>query len=150
MMPVIVDTLANAVLYLPVAPGLDAAFRFLETADLAMLPVGSHELPDGFAAIVSDGQGRKAEEGKLEVHRRFIDIQYVIEGSDAMGWKPLGDCVKPSGPFDVEKDLGFFDDEPDGWVTVRAGSFALFLPTDAHLPLVSDGRIQKVVMKVPV
>jgi len=33
--------------------------------------------------------GRAREAAKLECHRRYIDIQLVLEGVDEMGWKAL-------------------------------------------------------------
>jgi beta-galactosidase beta subunit len=33
---------------------------------------------------------------------------------------------------------------------VGPGEFAIYFPEDAHLPLISDGELQKVVLKVPV
>ncbi|NJD55400.1 MAG: DUF386 domain-containing protein, partial [Nitrospirae bacterium] len=42
----------------------------------------------------------------------------------------------------------FFVDKPDAWLSVEAGAFAIFFPEDAHMPLISPGRIHKVVVKV--
>lgn len=89
------------------------------------------------------------EEGKLEGHRKYIDIQYVISGDESMGWSPRSD-VAPSENYDAEKDLEFFEGSPESIVQVPPGSFAVFLPTDAHLPCIGKGPIHKVVVKVAV
>ena len=52
--------------------------------------------------------------------------------------------------YDEEKDLEFFEGEPVSIVRIPPGSFAVFLPTDAHLPLIGDGPIHKVVVKVAI
>jgi len=36
------------------------------------------------------------------------------------------------------------------WCPVPAGSFAVFFPEDAHAPMVSDGEVHKVILKVAV
>jgi YhcH/YjgK/YiaL family protein len=146
---VIVDTLGNGDRYLSLHPLFRAAFRFLSCADFSTLPPGRHDI-DGerLFAIVSRGPGRKAEDGLLETHDRYIDVQHVFSGSDSMGWKARSSLLHPEGPHDPERDLRFWRDRPDGWITVRAGSFALFYPEDGHLPLVSEGEIGKVVVKV--
>lgn len=127
------------------------AFAFLKRPDLADLPPGRHEIDgDRVFALLSRGPGRKRHGARLEVHERYIDIQYVIAGSDEMGWKPMAGCGAPAGPYDPEKDIRFFFDGPDAWFEVRAGAFAVFFPEDAHLPLVSDGVVHKAVVKVAV
>ena len=147
----IVDTLARGGLYAPLHPHFARAFRFLAGSGVASLPAGRHEI-DGerLFAIVSRSPGRRREEGRLETHDRYIDIQYVFSGSDEMGWKPREALRLPAGPHSTEKDIRFYEDDPDGWFPVREGSFALFFPGDGHLPLVSDGEIGKVVVKVAV
>ena len=101
-------------------------------------------------AIVEACPGRTREEAKLECHRRYIDIQLVLEGVDEMGWRPLADCVLPRTDYNVARDIRFFDDAPVSWIATPAGSFCLFFPDDAHAPLVSTGFIRKVVVKIAV
>ncbi len=145
----ILDTLANSRRYNDLKEGFREAFDFLGKAKLEDLPAGRHEIDgDRVFALISDGPGRKRESGLLETHTRYVDIQYVIAGVDEMGWKPAASCARPSAPCDPEKDIAFFEDEPDAWIAVRPGSFAVFFPEDAHLPLVSDGIVRKVVVKV--
>ena len=59
-------------------------------------------------------------------------------------------CQKPQGEYDAEKDIEFFEDVPDSYVTVLPGEFAVFFPEDAHAPLIGTGEVHKVVIKVPV
>ena len=49
-----------------------------------------------------------------------------------------------------QKDLQFFRDTADSWVTIPAGCFGIFYPEDAHAPIAADGPIHKVVVKVAV
>jgi beta-galactosidase beta subunit len=52
--------------------------------------------------------------------------------------------------YDAEKDIVFFDDAPETWFRVPAGSFAVFFPEDAHAPLAGEGEVRKVIVKVAV
>jgi len=72
----------------------------------------------------------------------------VLAGTDEMGWKPPGECRQPVSEFNVERDIRFFDDLPSSWVATPAGSYCIFFPEDAHAPLVSDGLVRKVVVKI--
>ncbi len=147
----VLDTLGSGHRYADLHEGFRKAFAFLSQTDPSGLPVGRTEIEgDRLFAIVTKGPGRARRGAKLETHARYIDIQYVISGTDMMGWKPVSACRRPAGPFDAEKDIGFFDDDPDAWVAVHAGAFAVFFPEDAHLPLLGAGEIHKIVVKVAV
>ena len=147
----ILDSLARADRYTALHPLFARAFAFLREADLATLEPGRHAIDgDILFAIIEDAAGRTRAEAKLECHRRYIDIQLVLEGVDEMGWKPLGACTRPATDYDAARDIRFFDDTPANWIATPAGSFCLFFPEDAHAPLVSSGRIRKVVVKIAV
>ena len=88
-------------------------------------------------------QGRGREGARLEAHRRYIDIQLTIDGLEEIGWKPIGDCVSTSEAFDAAKDITFFNDRPESWLSVPAGRFAIFFPEDAHAPLGGRGILEK-------
>lgn len=147
----ILDILKNRDRYIGHWDGFQQAFAFLLQPNLAELAAGRYEI-DGTRvfALVSKGPGRKRQDGLLEVHRNYIDIQHVIAGTDEMGWRAKAACASPAAPYDPEKDIQFFTDAPDAWIAVHPGSFAIFFPEDAHLPLVSDGEVHKVVVKVAV
>jgi YhcH/YjgK/YiaL family protein len=147
----ILDVLDNAPRYLTLNKGFAKAFGFLGREDLAELPAGEYRIDgDRSYAIVARDAGRKREGALLEAHEKYIDIQLVLEGTDMMGWRPRASCQKPSGGYDSEKDLRFYSDEPDAWVTVQHGAMAIFFPEDAHMPLISSGAIHKIIVKVAV
>jgi biofilm protein TabA len=147
----LVDYLQNADRYFTLHPALDAAFAFLRQTEVPRLPDGRHDI-DGqrLFAIVSRNYGRGREKAMLEAHRRYIDIQCVIDGEECIGWMPTIDCQRVSSPYDDLKDVAFYFDRPATWLVMTAGSFAVFFPQDAHAPLASQGSIHKVVVKVAV
>jgi len=146
----IVDLLENAARYAGLKDGLSEAFGFLNHPGLNALPPGRYEISgDRVYAVISEETGRSVEEGRLEAHRRHIDIQYVISGNESMGWSPCAG-LKPAGEYDAENDVRFFEGRPESVVRVPEGAFVVFLPTDAHLPLIGEGPIRKAVVKVRV
>lgn len=147
----ILDILSQYDRYQTLHPLFARAFDYLRNTDLLALAPGRHTVEgEELFAIVEHCTGRTRAEAKLESHRRYIDIQLVLEGVDEMGWKPLAECTQPIGDFDAARDIRFYDDAPASWVATPAGSFCLFFPDDAHAPLVSDGMIRKVIMKIAV
>jgi YhcH/YjgK/YiaL family protein len=113
------------------------------------MPIESHQI-DGqnVYANFSFGQGKKMQDARLEAHRRYIDIQYLIEGSEEIGWKHLDRSMEIQSPYNEEKDLILYADHPQSWVKLVPGEFVIFFPEDAHAPNVSDAMIRKVVVKV--
>jgi YhcH/YjgK/YiaL family protein len=148
---IIIDKLQHAERYYNMHPSFEKAFAFLRQDNLAELPDGRHEIDgDRLFCIISKGPGRSHAEAKLEAHRKYIDIQYVIAGMDEMGFKPTANCKVIVTSYDADKDIEFFKDQPDSWTEVPAGSFVIFFPQDAHAPLVSSEEIHKAVLKIAV
>jgi biofilm protein TabA len=145
----ILDTLENAYRYTGINKGFAEAVEFLSRPDLKEIPTGRYEI-DGehVYAIVAREPGHRKEDEQLEIHEKYIDIQLVLAGTDEMGWKPRSSCKYPSTAYDQASDIQFFADEPDAWLPVRSGTFAIFFPEDAHMPLISSETIHKVVVKV--
>jgi biofilm protein TabA len=147
----ILDVLENAHRYLALNQGFAKAIEFLLRSDLKELPAGKYEIDgDRVYATVSKEAGRKKEDALLETHEKYSDIQLVLAGTDDMGWKPKSSCKRPSGEYDQKCDVQLFADEPEAWLSTASGSFAIFFPEDAHMPLISSGQLHKVVIKVAV
>lgn len=146
----IIDTLAQAARYEPLHPDFKAAFDFLRNTDLQSLALGRTEIDgDALFALTQSYETRPAQEGKLEAHRRYIDIQFVISGEEHIGYAPLGD-QPPVEPFGTAKDIGFYHGDAS-FTQLSAGMFAVFFPHDAHLPgrhLATPSHVKKVVLKV--
>lgn len=147
----ILDRLDSFGRYVGLHPHFEKVQEFLEGNRLEDLPLGKHEI-DGekVFAIVGKDAARARGDAKLEAHRRYIDIQIVLGGTDEMGWKNCSLCELPVEDYDPDKDFILYEDAPDAWVAVASGAMAVFFPEDAHAPLVGEGRLHKVVIKVAV
>ena len=116
------------------------------------LAAGRHAIDeDRIFALVQDYETKPREAGRWEAHRRYCDVQFVASGVEFIGVAPL-DGMRVVEAYDEAKDVAFFEGEGD-LVTLRAGSFAIFWPHDAHMPGVAAGgptAVRKVVVKVAV
>ncbi len=149
----IYDSMDKLTQYKGLSRNLDAAIDYLGTHDVSTLPEGKHPV-DGDRVIVQvmSYETKDLSAAKFEAHRRYMDIQFVLEGKEGCYMTPLAG-LEPSGPFDGEKDLGFFHGEGGAFFPLTPGVFALFFPHDAHKPSCDlDGkrRNRKVVVKVAV
>jgi YhcH/YjgK/YiaL family protein len=157
----ILDHLDNADRYAALHPGFARGFDFLRNAMTAVPSPGRHEL-DGqrLFVMVADEQAKGRAAAKLEVHRRYIDIQMILPSSsttaksertsaiEQIGWRPLKDCKDPESPFDESRDIRFFHDRPETWLVLPFGVFAIFYPEDAHAPLAGDSPLRKAIVKI--
>jgi biofilm protein TabA len=147
----IFSALSQSSCYAALHPLFPRAFDYIRNTDLLSLASGRHGIAgDDLFAIVEQAPGKTREMAKLEAHRKYIDIQLVLEGVDEMGWKPLADCLNPVSDYSAGKDIQFFRDAPASWVAVPPGHFCIFFPEDAHAPLVSVGVVRKVILKIAV
>ncbi len=148
----IIDTLANASKYSSLHPLFAPAFDFIHSQDLASLPIGVSDIGDGLKMIVSVGNGKTqaASLEKFECHDLNIDIQICVSGLETIGWKPREKCHLPKGDYNPEKDVRFFNDSPDMYFQLTDNQFGIFYPEDVHAPMIGEGEIKKIVIKVKI
>ena len=84
--------------YAAVIPGLEeaiAAADKLENYDPATIPLsGSNKI------LVQQLTTKPWEGAKLEAHREFLDIQYIVKGKEVVGWAPV-DTLTPADEFNT-------------------------------------------------
>lgn len=147
----IIDKLENSSKYFGLNPNFHKAFAFLQNNDLKKMESGKFDIDgDKVYAAITSKQGKDKDDAKLEIHKKYIDIQFLIGGSEAMGWKYTKDCQKPAGEFNAERDILFYEDEPEVWFNLVPGTFAILFPNDAHAPMISNENVHKVVVKVAI
>lgn len=146
----IYDTLANAKLYHSVNPLFKRAFDYIASLP-ATIEDGRYPIQgDQCYAIIYRSALRSAAEAPLEVHDRYVDLQVVLSGKERFGVATRKTCLKAHSPMDTEKDIMFFDDSFDSSIELQQGDFAIFMPDDAHAPLIGQGEVRKIVVKVAV
>ncbi len=151
----IIDTLEQAG-KLALGERFEKAFTWLAEAVKASPAVGHHvieALPDGTEAIFANVQAyetRAPEACPLEYHRAYADIQFLFEGREAIGWRPLSADLAETKPYNPEADIGFVAGEGTAIPFPEGGFFVLF-PQDAHAPgqrVPGADRVKKVIVKV--
>ena len=92
-------------------------------------------------------------EGRPETHRKYVDVQIVISGSESILWYPA-DVLEPDGAYDPERDMQFHINpgRPGSRVMLEQGMFAVFFPSDGHMPMLNHGYrpepVKKAVYKI--
>lgn len=147
----IIDILENAHRYINMHPKFAEAFDYIR-AHCANPPAPGKYLIDGDTvfAIVSDSPGKGVENARLEAHRKYIDIQYTLNGDEKFGWSPVQECREIDECYDESRDIEFFKDRPLSMLDAPKGVFTVFFPEDAHAPLCSRAIVSKIIIKVMV
>lgn len=149
----IIDTIQNSSRYFSVHPLIAKAFEYIQKTDLNTIEPGKYEIDgDNLKAIFSNKKGMTAEEStaKFECHNKHIDIQLCINGNEQIGWKPREKCITEKGGYNAEKDVQFYSDTPYMFFQLTDGQFAIFFPEDVHAPMIGEGEIKKLVIKVKI
>lgn len=132
----------------------EKAFTFLRDSDLTKLAVKRYDIDgDNLYASVSEALTKNEEDAKFEAHRKYIDIQHVIIGSEQMSVTPLSDKKEELVPYDPAKDVEFMTVNKTVSYVATPDKFFIFFPGDIHRPSVKIGEnkiVRKVVVKVKI
>ena len=144
-------------------PVILAVLQYLTSLDFSAMASGRHEVNLAFAQDNPTGiyfnldryTTKAFKDCKPERHMKYIDLQYMIEGEECLGWCPLSPDLKVLTPYDEEKDVIFYRAlVPESSLIIVPGNFVVLYPDDVHLPCVAvqgpGEPVTKAVVKIPV
>ncbi|OHB58648.1 MAG: hypothetical protein A2Y12_08440 [Planctomycetes bacterium GWF2_42_9] len=147
------DSIKNYELYTNLSPRIAKALKFAAETDFTNMADGKYELDGTNLYYIVQRYKTGAPLEKTEGHRKYIDIQYMVNGSEKMGVDVV-DGLTTVDPYSEEKDVEFFGvSKKLTYLTVPQGYFAIFWPTDAHMPgrqVDQPQDVTKIVFKVKV
>lgn len=144
----ILDEFKNICKYNPMIKYLEDAVHFINNSNA--LPVGRYEFNGGFL-MVQEGITNSIEECNFETHKKYIDVQYVLEGSEIMVWADKNE-LKCTAQYDQKKDAEFYEGKGTA-IEIKAGMSYIMFPNDAHKACCHvdmPNRYKKYVIKLPV
>ncbi len=146
----IIDKLSNIQLYYGLNKKIQSAFDFLQKNGTADLEDGKYVIDgDEVFALVQSYDTKPEIEGKWEAHRKYIDIQYIINGCEYIGWADL-DQLKVTELYNDKNDVLFLEGK-GVFLKADPGTFLLFTSQDAHMPGIMADRlmqVKKIVIKI--
>lgn len=132
------------------------ALEWLQTMDFTGLPEGEYEiLGEDLNARLSEYDTQEHDARGAERHEKYIDVQYVIEGAEAVYVTPYQITYKLDVHAEMKEDTLFYKDvKNENCVKLQAGDFAVIFPWEIHRPncFFADKaeHVRKVVVKVRV
>ncbi len=128
------------------------ALHYLGEHNFAEIKDGKYPIDgENSFAIVQRYNTRPVEKCRPEAHKKYVDIQFLAEGEECLGWCPLSPDLDVDEAYDEEKDIVFYKKlVPDNGIILSKGIFAVLYPNDVHQPCASTGEQPKSVIKVVV
>lgn len=133
-------------------PAMKAAFAWLRE-HAASIHNGTDQriiLAEGMWANVESPTMKPQDKQVLEVHREYIDIHVPVDKDETIGWRPTHLLNNELIPYSTEKDIAFYNDEPIAYITLHPGEYAIMTPLDAHAPIIGNGTVKKICVKIKV
>ncbi|MBT7860935.1 MAG: YhcH/YjgK/YiaL family protein [Gemmatimonadetes bacterium] len=145
----ILDDIHNGTLYHGLGTRFADALTYLAKTDLVSMAPDRYDIDgDDVFVMVQEYDTKPKSEGLWEAHRAYADVQYVISGTEHMGYAPTPSLE--AGAFDADRD--FLPLEGNGlFLPLTAGQFIVLWPQDAHMPgmaIDQPSPVKKAVVKV--
>lgn len=117
-------------------------------------PAGRYDIDsDNMFFMVSDNSLRYIHEANPEYHKKYIDVQIVLDGQEGMAVSTLPPHTQILEDKIAENDIAFIKTpNEETMLVLQKDDFIVFLPNEVHKPLCAvDNKIatvRKVVVKI--
>lgn len=144
------DRLKNTEQYFPLGEKIEKALHYISNTDFTNVEPGKYEIDgEDVFALVQQYNTKPFSAGKWESHRKYIDVQYIVSGKEKMGFTESTKVIVLE-EYNEEKDRAIYKGEGN-FIIVEEGHFAIFFPSDIHMPSMAINiprEVKKVVVKV--
>lgn len=148
----IYDHLNNRSTYQDLSKNIYLGLEFLRNVS-PYIENGVYQINSRVKAIVSEYETKKVNEYGYEAHKKYIDIQYVLRGTEKVCCLPL-EKLTETKPYSEENDAAFYASNKQPLeMEIGNGFFSIFFPQDGHMPCLSVNesmQVKKVVIKVEI
>jgi len=147
----IYDNIKNYALYAGVKPDFKEIFEFLKNEKFEKTP-GRYDFKNGSYYLVQSYDSKPESEGFFESHRKYIDIQYIVNGKERHVIANISTLTVQEN-YNEEKDMIKYDGKGSS-IILDEGYFGIYFPEDGHMPNIRIGsepeKMFKVIFKIPV
>lgn len=134
--------------YRCVSNKIGSALKLLKTIEYGKNP---SEFTVNFSEMITFDEDSAGNERPIEAHRKYIDIHYIIEGTENFGYANIG-TLTPITEYNTEDDYILLKGEISR-ITLNKGDFVIAFPEDAHIAAMKykdGGKVKRAVVKIPV
>lgn len=146
----IFDNIKNASIYYNLNEQIKEGLLFLQNNDLKVIQEGKYVINDNIYVNIEQYYPKPIERCKLESHKKYIDIQYIIEGEEMFGFININEKDLASiQPYDENKDIIFYNGNCN-YLKAKQSDFIIFDTCDAHKPQIKTNKKKTLVKKAVV
>lgn len=124
----IVDKFCNIRKYESLIDNLDCGLKAIENVD--KLEIGRYEFDKGYF-LIQEGNTIPLDEGLFETHKKYIDVQIIVDGQEEIAWLPL-DELRQENIYDEVSDKQKFKGDHLHHMTITKDMFWVAFPWDGH------------------
>ncbi len=143
----ILNTISNLHLYRGAYKGLDEVITYLEKTDLSVLPAGRNEVSDTMYVVAMSSDQTGSFDGIMERHEDWIDIHCTLEGTDVVAFSEKNETAEHTRHYEAEKDYMLSKPQQAYRLEIGKGYFCIIDTTMAHMAIIGEGFLKKVVIK---
>lgn len=145
----IVGKLENITNYKNVLPHLEEGLKEIQKYPNE---VGEKHTFDGGYYFVQEGDTSPLAQKRYEAHRKYIDVQILLDGCEVMAWKDLKE-VEEIEPYDETGDKAFYQSDKEYHFLISKDMFWVAYPEDAHVAcahIEQPNHYKKIVLKLQI
>ena len=142
--------------YLKIKELNESVYEFAVNAVKCSPACGHYSLEGGAWANVSEMTTKDQGGARLERHRKYTDVQMLLEGEETIGVCNIALMEKEGelvSPYNEEKDYELYDVPHTDLRVLHRGDYLILGPEDGHSPglCVSEPTpSKKIIIKIPV
>lgn len=141
--------------YTSLNPYFEKAFAALAELEKEEFVKGRHEV-DGSNIFINalEYDTKSVENGKMEGHRAYIDVMWMVSGEETIGVLPANELTEITKEYDPTGDA-FLAKLPVAYtpVQMKPNSVCILFPEDGHAPgmdAAKQDHVRKLIAKVRV
>lgn len=154
----IYDRIENIDRYRNLEEEIRFCLNYLKSQDFKKIEDGKYYLNESKTIYVNIERYETKNKGKLECHKRHIDIQYMLEGQESIGHKVIDkvllDVIEKNEEYDEKCDVMFINGvKSSSFLNLCEKEFVIFYPSDLHMPQIKSERkeiVRKAVVKIEI
>ncbi len=145
----ITDLMKNAGRYGELAPYAAMMLEFVKKAEEEKLEAGKYTLRgEEVFALVQCYSTKKKTDARMEAHKAYCDLQYIMEGEEYICWNPVEEMAVSEDRTPGEDILFLTSGAEKGCTLLTPGMFGYYAPWDGHMPCVAVGDVSAPVKKI--
>lgn len=149
----ILDTIENAKFYSGLHKGIDAALKAVSAYTAENYETGKVEIDGNNLFLIKNAYATRAPaDAKLEAHRTYIDVMYMLQGEEIIYVKSTQNLSAITEEYNPTEDVLFAAMDADTTaIRLTPGSFVVLFPQDAHAPacmVEKSQNVKKIIAKV--